>query len=102
LVRFIYEGGIRVPAIFQWKDTIPAGRKISMFGMSTDLYPTFLDAAGISLPQSIKLDGMSILPELTGSSSKKHKKILTERISLWHNDFEGPRKTGWNMYLIKN
>ena len=38
--RAIYEGGIRVPTIFQWVGTIPPGRT-DAFGISTDLYPTF-------------------------------------------------------------
>ncbi len=95
--RHIYEGGIRVPAIFQWVGTIPAGKAVSTFAVSTDLYPTFLDAAGIKPPSTARLDGMSLLPELTGRQSShkygRYHRALSERVTLWHNDFEGPRKT---------
>ena len=52
--RALYEGGVRVPAIFQWVGTIPAGRS-DAFGMSTDLYPTFADAAGVRAPSQVRL-----------------------------------------------
>jgi len=93
--RFLYEGGIRVPAIFQWVGTIPKGRNISTFGVSTDLFPTFLDAAGLTLPPNVRLDGMSLLPELIGRG-KHHlgkRKKLNERVTLWHGEYEGPRAT---------
>ena len=89
--RYLYEGGIRVPAIFQWVGTIPAGRIINNFGITTDLLPTFLDAARIVPLKNIPLDGLSLLPELIGRRNPR--KILNERIVLWHNDYEGPRAT---------
>jgi len=62
--RFLYEGGIRVPAIAQWVGTLPAKVKSDAFVVSTDLFPTFLDAAGVHAPSHYKLDGLSILPQL--------------------------------------
>ncbi len=67
--RFVYEGGIRVPTIVQWIDHIPKGQNISTFGYSTDLLPTFLDAAKISVPKKFRLDGMSLMSELLPKSS---------------------------------
>lgn len=93
--RFLYEGGIRVPAIFQWVGTIPKGRNISTFGVSTDLFPTFLDATGVKPPSNLRLDGMSLLPELIGRG-KHHlgkRRKLKERVTLWHGEYEGPRAT---------
>ena len=93
--RTIYEGGVRVPTIVQWVGTIPPG-KTDFFGMSTDFYPTFLDAAGLRAPANVKLDGISLLPLLWGGSAHprmrhKAKRRAVERVALWHNDFEGPR-----------
>lgn len=62
--RYHYEGGIRVPAIVQWPGTIPAGTVINSIGVSTDVFPTFLDAAGIALPGHYHIDGTSLLPDL--------------------------------------
>jgi arylsulfatase A-like enzyme len=97
--RYLYEGGIRVPAIFQWIGTIPGGRIIDNFGITTDLLPTFLDAARIKPPSNIYLDGISLLPELIGRRNPR--KILNERIALWHNDYEGPRATVARYYDFK-
>jgi arylsulfatase A-like enzyme len=92
--RFIYEGGIRVPCIFQWVNTVPAGAVSEEFAVSTDLFPTFLQAANIVPPATVRLDGISILPDLI-PSLKMHEHTFRNRlrISLWHNDYEGPRKT---------
>jgi len=40
----------------------------------TDLYPTFLDLAGIALPKTLKLDGKSFLPSLRGSEDPYEKR----------------------------
>jgi hypothetical protein len=73
--RHIYEGGIRVPAIFQWIGTIPGGKNSSSFVISTDLFPTFVDAANLKMPTKVKVDGMSILSELIGRNKISKKKI---------------------------
>jgi arylsulfatase A-like enzyme len=64
--RYLYEGGLRVPTIWQWVGHIPAGGNISTFGVSTDLVPTFLHAAGVAQPSNLYLDGVSLLPVLIG------------------------------------
>ena len=99
--RWIYEGGIRVPAIFQWIGTIPQGEKLNTFAVSTDLYPTFLDAAGIKAPSTARLDGMSLLPLLKGKAKGDYTRSLTERVTMWHNDFEGPRRSALWTYDYK-
>jgi arylsulfatase A-like enzyme len=93
--RFIYEGGIRVPCIMQWVNTIPAGAVSDSLVISTDLYPTFLHAANILPPETARLDGMSVLPELI-PTARQHRQVAwrnMKRTTLWHNDYEGPRKT---------
>ena len=105
--RNIYEGGIRVPAIWQWIGTIPMGSTIPNFGITTDLFPTFLDAAGLKPPSTVKLDGKSLLPLLVSNTKMKKrkrkngKKKLSERIAMWHNDWEGPRSSAIWIYDFK-
>lgn len=102
--RHIYEGGIRVPSIWQWVGTIPKGKAVSSFGVTTDLYPTFLHAANLKAPVTSRLDGISLLPELIpGLRHKKHSRARNQnRVTLWHNEYEGPRRTAaWiNDYKI--
>jgi arylsulfatase A-like enzyme len=40
----------------------------------TDLYPTFLDLAGITPPENLTLDGKSIVPSLRGSEDPYQKR----------------------------
>jgi arylsulfatase A-like enzyme len=60
--RDLYEGGIRVPFIASWKGKIVPGSTDQPAAL-WDLYPTFLQMAGISSTK--KIDGLSLLPILT-------------------------------------
>jgi arylsulfatase A-like enzyme len=73
----LYEGGIRVPFLAQWKGRIPAGQTIDDPVISLDLFPTFLEAASIH-PARSRLDGVSLLPRLTGKA-----KSISERSLFW-------------------
>ena len=55
----LYEGGIRVPLIIQWPDTVPAGTVNEVPTINTDFYPTILNAANINLTGEV--DGSSAL-----------------------------------------
>ncbi len=65
----LHEGGIRVPMIVRWPGKIKAGEVSTAFSHSNDLLPTFCEAAGLSLPKDLPLDGLSLLPHMTGSSA---------------------------------
>ena len=58
------EGGIRVPFLARWKGTLPAGRVYSEPVIALDIGATALARAG--LPQPADLDGVDLLPYLTG------------------------------------
>jgi len=60
----MYEGGIRVPAFFCWKDKIKPDTSTQNFAMLMDLFPTFCEIA--SVDPSHNIDGISILPTLLG------------------------------------
>ncbi len=62
----LHEGGVRVPMIARWPGKIAAGRETAVMGHSTDLLPTFVDAAGTEIPGDLSLDGLSLLPHLVG------------------------------------
>ena len=57
---WLYEGGIRVPAIFAWPGVIDEGITIDEPIISTDFYPTILTAAGIKLDPSQHQDGLDL------------------------------------------
>ncbi|MDF7824055.1 sulfatase [Pontiellaceae bacterium B12227] len=63
----VYEGGLRVPYIFRWPGKIEAGFVSRERITHIDLYPTLLESAGISKPENHVLDGLSLMPLLSGS-----------------------------------
>jgi len=64
----VYEGGIRVPFFLCWPGVVPAGRTYSEPVVSLDVLPTAAAAAGIPLPEDQVIDGVDLVPFLTGNS----------------------------------
>jgi arylsulfatase A-like enzyme len=65
--RQTWEGGIRVPFIVRWKGHVPEGKTDSRPVIQLDVLPTVLAAAGIPVKDEWKLDGVNLLPFLTGN-----------------------------------
>ena len=63
----LYDSGTRVPMAVRWKAGIPGGRSITDFVSTTDLAPTFLDAAGLEVPPA--MTGESLLGILASGRS---------------------------------
>ena len=66
----VLEGGIRVPMIVRWPASLPSGKTMDAMVSSLDLLPTFITAAGGSTEPSEKLDGVNLLPLLSGKSGQ--------------------------------
>lgn len=64
--RDLHEGGIRVPGLARWPGHIPAGAVSDVPVIGSDLFPTFLAAAGVAAPTDRVIDGANVLPLLTG------------------------------------
>ena len=67
--RQTWEGGIRVPFVIQWKGHLAAGKTDSRPIIQLDVLPTALAAAGVEIRPAWKLDGVDLLPYLTGKAS---------------------------------
>ncbi len=63
----LYDCGVRVPLAIRWGVNIPGGRTVTDFVSTTDLAPTFLDAAGLKVPA--EMTGRSLLPLLQSEKS---------------------------------
>ena len=75
----LYEGGIRVPAIVRWPGVTKAGSVCETPGPLIDFYPTFLDAAGLTLPPDQVMDGVSLVPVLRDAKAQ-----LARQALFWH------------------
>ena len=49
----LYDSGARVPMAVRWPKHIKAGRTCEEFVSTTDLAPTFLEAAGVAIPEEM-------------------------------------------------
>lgn len=70
----VYENGIRVPFFIRWPDKFKGGRRLNNLSAHIDIMPTLLEAAGANPPANRKLDGISLMPVLTGKTA-----VLPER-----------------------
>ncbi|MGH6689881.1 MAG: sulfatase [Longimicrobiales bacterium] len=78
--RQTWEGGIRVPFIIQWKGHLPAGTTYSQPIIQLDVLPTALAAAGVEMQSGWKLDGVNLLPFLSGRASSSPHEALYWRL----------------------
>ncbi len=83
--RHTHEGGIRVPGIISWpagleKNGLKPGGISAEPIIGSDIFPTFLEIAGIDLPAAITLDSSSIVPILENRDFQRTKPLY------WRNN----------------
>lgn len=66
--RTTWEGGIRVPFIVQYKGHLPAGRVYSQPVIQLDVMPTALNVAGVKVTAADHLDGVNLIPFISGKA----------------------------------
>jgi arylsulfatase A-like enzyme len=66
-----WEGGVRVPFCAQWKGKLPGGAVYEHPVIQLDILPTCLAAAGAPASPEDKLDGVNLMPYLTGENKSK-------------------------------
>ncbi len=99
----LWEGGVRVPMLVSWKGKLPAGRAAEAPVNSLNWSATALAAAG-AVPDGTQLDGVDLLPWLTGQTTEPPRAALYWRVgrrhALRHGDWklirEGARP--WRLY----
>lgn len=79
-----FEGGPRVPFLVQWKGRIPGGRTYDLPVMNLDVVPTVMAAAGRPVDAAEKLDGVDLVPFLTGTrQGRPHETMFWRFIGQW-------------------
>lgn len=90
----LFEGGIRMPALLSRPGHIPAGVVRDQVGCTTDILPTFLDIAGVSLPADRIIDGKDILPTAVSGAPSPHETLF------WKiGDQVAARRERWKVIL---
>ena len=107
----MYEGGLRVPFMLQWKGTIPEGQVYTKPVSSFDIYATAAaNAKGVTTPKQI--EGVDLLPFLTGEDNGRPHQTFYWRqggkAGLRHGDWKlvrmggrkAPGKARWELYNL--
>jgi len=91
----LYEGGIRIPFIIQWKGQIPSGKTYESPVISLDILPTVAMATGAESPQDI--DGVNLLPYIKGEKLGQPHQSLYWR----QNGLTAFREGNWKIFSNK-
>ncbi len=89
---FVWEGGIRVTWMAQWKGRIPAGRVSREPVIQLDVLPTALAAAGANVDPAWQLDGVNLLPLLEGKVANLEPRNLYFRFGVQYAVRQGDWK----------
>lgn len=87
-----WEGGIRVPFIVSWPAQLPKGKRFDSPVSALDLLPTAIAAAGGEVRPERNLDGVDLLPYLSGDRRDAPHKTLFWRFCRVSVVREGPWK----------
>ncbi len=106
----VFEGGIRVPFLCQWKGTLPAGKTYRKPVISLDILATAMAASQGPAPAMRKIDGVNLLPYLRGENGNRpHQELywrLQQKTALRSGDWKlvrNPRRgqdAAWQLYHL--
>jgi arylsulfatase A-like enzyme len=99
---WLYEGGIRVPLIIRGAGVEAKGGVAAEPVCSYDLFPTILEAAGLPTRPDLHIDGMSLMPVVSGTGTLGREALFWNYLT---DGDKGPGPSGavrkGNMKLIQ-
>jgi arylsulfatase A-like enzyme len=104
-----FEGGIHVPFFMRWNGQIPAGTKYNNSVAHVDIFATAAGVAGADLPKDRVMDGVNLIPFVTGKAQGAPHQTLFWRSGAYKTLLDGewklqvsehPKKT-W-LFDLKN
>ena len=90
---YLWEGGIRVPAIVRWPGTIPSGRISDQPVITMDWTATILAVTGTPADAAYPLDGEDVMPVCMGT------RPLYDRTLFWRTQTRAAARVGKWKYL---
>lgn len=92
----LYEGGIRVPACFNWPEKLKPGVS-DQVGHAVDLLPTIASMIGIPIMSEMQIDGLNVWNQIA------HDQTITERTLYWRTSGQySIRKGNWKLVHTGN
>ncbi|MDR8390385.1 sulfatase [Aliifodinibius sp. S!AR15-10] len=91
-----WEGGMRVPALAWWPGTISSGQVTQALGTTMDLFSTSLALAGAEQPDDRVIDGVNLMPVLTGKQENVRDVVFYYRSEKLFAVRKGP----WKAHFI--
>ncbi|MCX6326140.1 MAG: sulfatase-like hydrolase/transferase [Bacteroidia bacterium] len=74
----LYENGVHLPLIMNWKEGIKSGLEYDHVVASIDYVPTILDVCQAKIPEKMKMDGVSLKHVLKGDNAPVRDALLLE------------------------
>ena len=104
----VYEGGLRVPFLAQWKGTIPEGKVFDHPVISMDIYETAMAIARGGEQNRASRDGVNLIPFVTGVNAERPHATLFwrtgKRTAIRVGDWKLLRNDGtnqaWELYNL--
>ena len=92
----VFEGGVRVPFIARWPDSIPANSVVSAPAMTIDLFPTLAELLGDN-EEGLAIDGVSIRRLLTSETDS----AVQEAYYFYYNrnELHALRSGNWKLHF---
>ncbi|MFH1920004.1 MAG: arylsulfatase [Planctomycetota bacterium] len=106
----VHEGGVRVPLFIRWPGHVRPGTTVTQIASHIDLLPTLVELCGVPMPETLPLDGVSLVPLLEGQTADwpdrmifSHwmggEQVLPNRGSVRSQRYRGVfERKGWQLY----
>jgi len=98
----VYEGGTHVPAFWRWKGVLGEGVDIPALTAHIDLFKTFCELTGASIPADIhEIDGRSLRPLLENPKADWEDRHLFVHRGRWEKGVD-PNKHQYNNCAVRS
>jgi arylsulfatase A-like enzyme len=94
----LWEGGIRVPLILRWPETLPAGKTSEQVAITMDLTASILAATGTRASADYHPDGIDILPILRGEAPLRERQLFW-RVNRPVRQQQAVRSGSWKLLI---